>query len=362
MTQTTIKGPVTGDLALNYVYDSTTDSWNPQVGGGTGTSASQTQGTAADGAAAVGNPVQVGGVDGSGNVQALAVDTTGRTVVVGAAADGAAASGNPVLVSGIDGSNNTQTIATDTSGRVAMVGAAADGAAAAGNPVLVAGMDGSNNAQTLATDTSGNQIAVGNVASGATDSGNPVKVGGLYSSTLPTLTNGQRGNLQLSPKGMLLVAGDTNAIADGSANIIASLPDLSGAIRPFGSYPFAFNGSTWDRMAKASATSRIVSSAASTNATSAKASAGTVYGITGYNSNAAVRYLKLYNKASAPTVGTDTPVLTYAIPPTAGFAFDDVNGMYFSTGIAYALTTGSADADTGAVGAADIVGLNIKYS
>lgn len=36
------------------------------------------QGTAADGAAAVGNPVQVGGVDGSGNAQALAVETNGQ--------------------------------------------------------------------------------------------------------------------------------------------------------------------------------------------------------------------------------------------------------------------------------------------
>lgn len=33
------------------------------------------------------------------------------------------------------------------------------------------------------------------------------------------------------------------------------------------------------------------------------------------NINAAARYLKLYNKASAPTVGTDTPVLTIPLPP-----------------------------------------------
>jgi hypothetical protein len=37
----------------------------------------------------------------------------------------------------------------------------------------------------------------GNVASGATDSGNPVKIGGVYNSSAPTLTNGQRGDLQL---------------------------------------------------------------------------------------------------------------------------------------------------------------------
>lgn len=103
--------------------------------------------------------------------------------------------------------------------------------------------------------------------------------------------------------------------------------------------------------------SRVIS-AASTNATSAKASAGQVYGWYVSNVNAAARYLKLYNKASAPTVGTDTPVMTILIPGnTAGagatVAFE--NGIAFGTGIAYALTTGVADSDTGAVAANEIV-------
>jgi hypothetical protein len=43
--------------------------------------------------------------------------------------------------------------------------------------------------------------AQGNVASGATDSGNPVKTGGKYNSTPITLTDGQRGDLQLDVNG-----------------------------------------------------------------------------------------------------------------------------------------------------------------
>jgi hypothetical protein len=108
-------------------------------------------------------------------------------------------------------------------------------------------------------------------------------------------------------------------------------------------------------------TSRILSAAASTNATSVKASAGRVYAIQGYNASSSVRYLKLYNKASSPTVGTDTPVKTIAIPPSVGFAFDWPLGYSFATGIALALTTGSADADTGALTAGDILGLNVDY-
>lgn len=108
--------------------------------------------------------------------------------------------------------------------------------------------------------------------------------------------------------------------------------------------------------------SRIVSAAASTNATSAKASGGTVVSIIGYNAAAALRYLKFYDKASAPTVGTDTPKLTIPIPATTAFSIDFPFGFRLNTGIAYALTTGVADADTGALTAADILGLNVVYA
>lgn len=47
--------------------------------------------------------------------------------------------------------------------------------------------------------------STGNVASGATDSGNPVKIGGKYNSTLPTLTDGQRGDAQLDVNGRVKV-------------------------------------------------------------------------------------------------------------------------------------------------------------
>lgn len=110
-------------------------------------------------------------------------------------------------------------------------------------------------------------------------------------------------------------------------------------------------------------TARLLSAAASTNATSVKGSAGRLYKIQGYNAAAAVRYLKLYNKATAPTVGTDTPVRTIALPPLTAFDLDWSNlGYYFSTGIAFALTTGSADADTAALTAGDILGLNMDYA
>lgn len=130
-------------------------------------------------------------------------------------------------------------------------------------------------------------------------------------------------------------------------------------------YPHIWNGTTWDRQAKANANSRIPSSAASNNATSAKGSAGNVYQISGHNANAAVRYLKLYNKATAPAPATDSALLlaVFALPATSTFNFNlSAFGLYFSTGIGYALVTGAGDTDNTAVGAGDILGLNILFS
>lgn len=103
-------------------------------------------------------------------------------------------------------------------------------------------------------------------------------------------------------------------------------------------------------------------SAATTNATSVKASAGNIYGGAITNNGAANAYFKLYNKASAPTVGTDTPIATLLIPPSRTLYLASVwpLGCRLTTGIAYALTTGMAVADTAAVAAAQC-SVHINY-
>jgi hypothetical protein len=105
----------------------------------------------------------------------------------------------------------------------------------------------------------------------------------------------------------------------------------------------------------ATPTASNINSAASTNAAFIKNSAGTVYNVFASNTNAAVRFVKFYNKASAPTVGTDVPVITIAIQPNATVHADmGTLGHRFATGIAIAITTGAADSDTGAVAANEI--------
>lgn len=102
-------------------------------------------------------------------------------------------------------------------------------------------------------------------------------------------------------------------------------------------------------------TQSFINSAATTNATSVKASAGTVWSIICSNANAAARYVKFYNLAVAPTVGTSVPAFTIAIPASSTIQITGgSNGIRFGTGIALAITTGIADADTGAVAANEI--------
>jgi hypothetical protein len=101
-------------------------------------------------------------------------------------------------------------------------------------------------------------------------------------------------------------------------------------------------------------TNAIINSAASTNGTILKASAGTLYNVMASNANAAVRYLKIYNSITV-TVGTTVPAIVIAIPPLGTVNFNlGAMGQRFATGICFAMTTGIADADTGAVAAAEI--------
>lgn len=94
-----------------------------------------------------------------------------------------------------------------------------------------------------------------------------------------------------------------------------------------------------------------------------KASTGAVIGGSISNLSASLRYLKFYNKASAPTVGTDTPVFTIPVQPNSTLLlaeFFSAMPTKFSTGISFAMTTGIDDTDVGVVTAGDLM-LNLIY-
>lgn len=101
----------------------------------------------------------------------------------------------------------------------------------------------------LASDTDTLPVA-GSVASAATDSGNPVKVGAKYNSTLPTFTDGQRGDIQIGSRGSINVQ---LKVADGSGSISSTSTPADGASNSTtalntSTYQMGYNGTTWDRM------------------------------------------------------------------------------------------------------------------
>lgn len=221
-----------------------------------------------------------------------------------------------------------------------------------------------NPATDINVGTEASPLFVSSSGGGGT-AASPSISGGEYNSTAPTLVNGGTDAVQLDSRGnqkVSIFSADTGTALGFNANNAAI--GLSAAINNIRtvSFPQVFNGTTFVADVKPNQTSRIVSSAATTNATVAKATAGDLFRFSGYNSNAAARYLKIYNKGTAPVVGTDVPIWTEYLAPQAKFELSFPKGLYFSAGISYALVTGAADADATAVAAADILALNLAYA
>ena len=93
-------------------------------------------------------------------------------------------------------------------------------------------------------------------------------------------------------------------------------------------------------------------SAASTNATNCKASAGNFYGYEVFNTTTTIYYLRLYNASSGPTCSSATGFIrTIPIPPAnaAGQAGGAISNQTFpvnyGTGIGYCITGGSGSTD-----------------
>jgi hypothetical protein len=105
-------------------------------------------------------------------------------------------------------------------------------------------------------------------------------------------------------------------------------------------------------------------STADVNAVLIQTGATRVYHLHATNTTASAKYVKLYNKATAPTVGTDTPVLTFVLPANFSGPILQPPGsetpFTFTLGLGLGITGALADADTTAVAANDVV-LNGRY-
>jgi len=110
----------------------------------------------------------------------------------------------------------------------------------------------------------------------------------------------------------------------------------------------------------APATPYFVNSAATTNGALIITGTSGLQAFWATNTGAAAAYVKLYNKATAPTVGTDVPEMIIPVPAAVGGVPGvaalpmGFNGFRFALGLGIAITGGAADSDTTAVAAGQV--------
>jgi hypothetical protein len=110
----------------------------------------------------------------------------------------------------------------------------------------------------------------------------------------------------------------------------------------------------------APATPYILNSLATTNGALILTGSSGLQAFYATNIGATVAFVKLYNKATAPTVGTDVPVMIIPVPAAVAGVPGSVqitpgfNGYRFALGLGIAITGAAADADTTAVAAGQV--------
>jgi hypothetical protein len=108
------------------------------------------------------------------------------------------------------------------------------------------------------------------------------------------------------------------------------------------------------------ATPFILNSAASTNGALIITGTSGLQAFYATNTGATIAFVKLYNKATAPTVGTDTPAMIISVPAAVagvpGVATLPIgfSGFRFALGLGIAITGAVADSDTTAVAAGQV--------
>lgn len=191
---------------------------------------------------------------------------------------------------------------------------------------------------------------------------------GLISTKIDQTTLGTTNNVSVSAStgaGTSALIKDDTAFGDGVTSGIEAV-----AVR-------VYNGTNYDRQTGSATRGTDVTikpstfdnslsksktvCAASTNATSVKGSAGKVYKYRIFNSDTVGYWVKFYNKATAPTVGSDTPVETCWVPAGGGYIVDSSTGDPYTTGIAFATTLLATDADTTVVTNANKLVVNLHY-
>ena len=318
----------------------------------------------------INQPVDVRLKDGAGNN--LTSTTQGATrrldvMLSSGGATGSAAPTNANLMGGTDGTN-LRGLSVDSSGRLNVSNALYNdgtltytntGAITSGS-VVIASTDVTNYREAsihiVAMGSGGGGIIpqISNDNSNWVASSAQNAIGTSTASTLTSTSSIFKVNFQAARYFRIVTSG---TISSGTTTIVVY---LSNQVTPAGTQLVALSSMPASASSGHSLYHTAIS-AASTNATNVKTSQANIGSLHLVNTTASLRYFKLFNSASAPTVGTSTPVLNYAIPPNSTISIDcGYAGIRLTTGLSYAITAGQALLDNTAVGAGDVV-VNIAY-
>ena len=187
--------------------------------------------------------------------------------------------------------------------------------------------------------------------SGGTAGSKSIAAGGVYNTSLPTLTNGQQAGIQLDSSGRqwVNVSNSTIAVTGTFWQSTQNVQNVVGTTGGATSYNY------------------ICTAASNQDATVVKASAGTLYALEVGNIGSSAAWLKLYNSSSSPT-SASTPYKVILIPANSTAANGAGNnisfgpqGIAFSSGISFRVSTGIANNDATAV-TTNTVLVNLDYN
>jgi len=155
-------------------------------------------------------------------------------------------------------------------------------------------------------------------------------------------------------------------VGGGRGNLAASQAIPVVQVAAGTAQPVTITNAAVSTTTNSSATPVRVNNAATTNLTAVKGSAGKIWGGYVVNTGTVPVYLKLFNATSTGnvTLGTTNPVVNLPILPGGMIniaSIVDQYGLYFSTGIVYAITSGAIDLDNTALTAANTVVGTLLY-
>lgn len=134
------------------------------------------------------------------------------------------------------------------------------------------------------------------------------------------------------------------------------------AMQALGLLPINLSGGAgaFSRDVHPNANYRLLASLATTNFVLVSATARSIHKVQGRKATAGAAWLKIYNKATLPTVA-DVPVMSIELQPSLPFDID-LKGLTLTLGLGISITALPADNDVTAIAAGDVVGLNVSWS